>query len=64
MIKIALFVVISAGKYFDILFDNIISYRGNFSILKYRASIFIEFIDLIYATDEVYCLDMSTRVIL
>ena len=47
----------------DILFDNI-SYLGNFLISKYRALIFIAFIDLIYAIDEVCSLDVSTKVIL
>ena len=46
-------------KYRDISFDNIL-YRGDFSISKYRISIFIVFM---YATHEVYSLDMSTRVI-
>ena len=50
-------------KYRNILFDNIL-YRGNFLVSKYRASIFIVFINLIYVTDEVYSLDMSTKVIL
>ena len=50
-------------KYRDILFDNI-SYHGNFLISKYHVSIFIVFIELIHVTDEVYSLDMSTKVIL
>ena len=49
-------------KYRDISFDNI-SYQGNFSISKYRISILIAFIVFMYATHEVYSLDMSTRVI-
>ena len=47
-------------KYRDISFDNI-SYRGNFSISKYRISILIVFIIFMYATHEVYGLDISTE---
>ena len=49
-------------KYRDISFDNIL-YRGDFSISKYRISILIIFIVFMYATHEVYSLDMSTRFI-
>ena len=51
-------------KYRGILFDNI-SYRIEkmFLISKYRISILIVFIVFMYATNEVYSLDMSTRVI-
>ena len=48
-------------KYRDISFDNI-SYRRNFLISKYRISILIVFIVFMYATHEVYSLDMSTSV--
>ena len=40
-------------KYRNISFDNI-SYRGNFSISKYRISILIVFIVFMYTTHEVY----------
>ena len=49
-------------KYRDISFDNIL-YRGNFLISKYRISILIVFIVFMYATHEIYSLDMSTRAI-
>ena len=46
----------------NISLDNIL-YRGNFLISKHRISIFIVFINFMYATHEVYSLDMSTIVI-
>ena len=68
MICIATYVLVLGNisifwKYRDILFDNI-RYHENFLISKYHASIFIVFINLIYVTDEVYSLDMSTYIIL
>ena len=50
-------IVLGNIKYCNILFE----YRGNL-VSKYCASIFIIFIDFIYVTDEVYSLDMSTKV--
>ena len=50
-------------EYRDISLDNI-SYHGYSWISKYRISIFIVFIIFMYVKDEIYSLDMNSRVIL